>query len=259
MNRPRGTLGIVVVLALLVAAWQTYIWVTHIPWYVLPTPVQTAETAGDNLSLLLQRSAVTLEGAVLGLAAAVVLAIAMSLTIVRWPVAEHVILTYALLIRTLPIIGVAPIVTLVSGRGLATSVLCVMVITVFSLLVSVIQGFDSVPPEITELADLYATPFVRRLRVTLLPGAMASLLQGLRIAAPLAVLGALLAEWLDGFAGIGSLMITANADQEVQLLMASCITAVLLSLVAYALVELASALAARRGYRVDEIASGARR
>ncbi len=78
---------------------------------------------------------------------------------------------------------------------------------------------------------------------------MASLLQGLRTAAPLAVLGALLAEWLDGFPGIGSLMITANADQEVQLLMAACLTAVLLSLVAYALVELSTLWAARRGYR----------
>jgi len=232
--------------------------VTHIPWYVLPTPVQTAETAGDNLSLLLQRSAVTLEGAVLGLAAAVVLAIAMSLTIVRWPVAEHVILTYALLIRTLPIIGVAPIVTLVSGRGLATSVLCVMVITVFSLLIAVTQGFDSVPAEVKELSELYATPLRRRLRVTLLPGAVASLLQGLRTTAPLAVLGSLLAEWLDGFPGIGSLMITANADQEVELLMAACLTAVVLSLVAYVLVEAATSLAARRGYQVDQMAIGAR-
>ena len=73
------------------------------------------------------------------------------------------------------------------------------------------------------------------------------------------VLGALLAEWLDGFPGIGSLMITANADQEVQLLMAACLTAVLLSLVAYALVEVSTIWAARRGYRVDEMAIGLRR
>jgi ABC-type nitrate/sulfonate/bicarbonate transport system permease component len=116
-----------------------------------------------------------------------------------------------------------------------------------------------VPAEITELSELYATPLLRRLRTTLLPGAMASLLQGLRTAAPLAVLGALLAEWLDGFPGIGSLMITANADQEVQLLMAACVTAVLLSLVAYALVELSTMWAAGRGYRVDEMAIGLRR
>jgi ABC-type nitrate/sulfonate/bicarbonate transport system permease component len=258
MTKPKGTIGILVGLACLVLAWQVYIWYTNTPPYVLPGPWDTVQTAGANLSLLAQKSLVTLEGAALGLAAAFALALVLAITIVRWPLAEHVILTYALLIRTLPIVGVAPIITLVTGRGLFTSVACVMVITVFSLLISLVQGFGSVPPEVNELADLYSAPLSRRLRYTLLPGSMASVLQGLRSTAPLAVLGALLAEWLDGFPGIGTLMITANADQEVQVLMAACLTAVLLSLVAYALVEFSTLWAAGRGYRVDEMAIGAR-
>ncbi len=257
MNRSRGSLSILIVLLVMVTAWQGYIWVSHVPSYVLPTPLQTAGAVTANLSQLAHGSLLTSEGAVLGLAGAVVLATFLALTIVRWPFAKHAILTYAVLLRTLPIVGVVPIVTLVTGRGLATSVLCVMIITVFSLLVSVIQGFEAVPPEITELGDLYATPFRRRLRVTLLPGAAGNLLLGLRVAAPLAILGALLAEWLDGFNGVGQLMITANADQEVQLLMAACVTAVALSLAAFALVEIAGALAGRRGYMVDQLGVGA--
>ena len=249
MNRSRESLSILIVLLVMVTVWQVYIWVSHVPSYVLPTPLQTALAVTANLSQLAHGSLLTSEGAVLGLAGAVILAILLALTIVHWPFAKHAILTYALLVRTLPIVGVVPIVTLVTGRGLATSVLCVMIITVFSLLVAVIQGFESVPPEISELGDLYATRFRRRLRVMLLPGSAASLLLGLRVAAPLAVLGALLAEWLDGFNGVGQLMITANADQEVQLLMAACVTAVALSLAAFALVEIAGALAGRRGYR----------
>jgi ABC-type nitrate/sulfonate/bicarbonate transport system permease component len=256
MSRRTGTAGVLIVLACLVLGWQAYIWVTNTPSYVLPTPLETVNTAGANLSLLVDRSFVTLEGAVLGLAAATVLAVALALTIVRWPVAEHAIMTYAVLIRTLPIVAVAPIVTLVSGRGLGTSVLCVMVITVFSLLIATVHGFGSLPAEIGELSDLYATPLRKRIHIILIPGATASLLQGLRTAAPLAVLGALLAEWLDGFPGVGTLMITANADQEIQLLMAACLTAVGLSLAAYALAELAAAVAAGRGYRVDEMGVG---
>jgi ABC-type nitrate/sulfonate/bicarbonate transport system permease component len=256
--RPKGTVGILVGLACLVAVWQMYIWYTNTPPYVLPGPWATLQTAGANLSLLAQKSLVTLEGAVLGLAAAFAVALALAVVIVRWPLAEHVILTYALLVRTLPIVGVAPIITLVTGRGLGTSVLCVMVITVFSLLISLVQGFATVPAEVGELAELYSAPLARRLRFTLLPASMASLLQGLRATAPLAVLGALLAEWLDGFPGVGTLMITANADQEVQLLMAACLTAVLLSLVAYALVEMSTLWAAGRGYRVDEMTTGPR-
>lgn len=259
MNRSPHGWSIVAVLVLLVLAWQAYIWVSGVPSYVLPTPVQTLVAVWDNLSILSSRSLVTLEGALLGLAASVVMAVALALVIVRWPVAEHVILTYALLIRTLPIVGVAPIITLIAGRGLGTSVLCVMVITVFSVLVAAVQGFESLAPEIHELGDLYATPFVRRVRLTMLPGATAGLLQGLRVAAPLAVLGSLLAEWLDGFPGVGTLMITANADQEVKLLMAASLTAMILSLLGYASVEVMTVLAERRGYRTDQIELGARR
>jgi ABC-type nitrate/sulfonate/bicarbonate transport system permease component len=256
MKRSHGTVSIPVVIVLLVVAWQVYLWVSHTPSYVLPDPWQTLQAVSGHLSLLASRSLVTLEGAILGLAASVVLAVMLASIIVRWPIAEHVILTYALLVRTLPIVGVAPIITLLTGRGLATSVLCVMVITVFSLLISTIQGFETIPAEISELSDLYAAPFTRRFRLALLPSATASLLQGLRVAAPLAVLGSLLAEWLDGFAGVGSLMITANADQEVQLLMAASLTAVALSLFGYAVVEVATVVAARRGYQVDQIGHG---
>ena len=54
MNRPRGTIGIVAALILLVCAWQAYIWATNTPSYVLPNPWQTLQTAGANLSLLAQ-------------------------------------------------------------------------------------------------------------------------------------------------------------------------------------------------------------
>jgi ABC-type nitrate/sulfonate/bicarbonate transport system permease component len=253
----RGTFAsIVAALAALVLAWQIYIWESHTPSYVLPTPAQSFRAVIGHLSLLSERSWLTVQGAALGLGASMVLAIVLALVIVRWPWAEHIILTYSLLIRTLPIVGVAPIITLVTGRGLATSVLCVMVITVFSLLVATLQGFESVPSEIAELSELYATPLVRRLRIALLPSAIASVLQGLRVAAPLAVLGSLLAEWLDGFNGVGTLMITASADQEIQLLMAACLTAVLISLLGFTLVEVAAIIAARRGYRVDQITLG---
>jgi ABC-type nitrate/sulfonate/bicarbonate transport system permease component len=254
VNARRSMAGIVVVLFLLLAVWQGYIWVSNTPSYVLPTPGQTGHAISGHLSLLAGRAWTTLQGAALGLGAAVVLAVALAVLIVRWPWMEHVVLTYALLVRTLPIVGVAPIVTLVAGRGLSTSVLCVMVVTVFSLLIAVIQGFESVPAVVHELGDVYTAPFLRRVRVTLLPEAVGSLLQGLRVAAPLAVLGSLLAEWLDGYSGLGSLMVTAQADQEIELLMATAVTAVVLSLAAFALVEWMGAAAGRRGYRVDELA-----
>jgi ABC-type nitrate/sulfonate/bicarbonate transport system permease component len=259
MNGTHGTrsaLSVLLGIGLLVGVWQAYITATHAPAYTIPTPLSTFRQMGTSWSLLASRSWVTAEGTLVGLGASAAIGVVLGVAIVRWPAAERAVMAYALLVRTLPIVGVAPLLTLIAGRGLLTSVLCVIVITVFSLLVSVVQGLRSLPGELAELSDVYGTPFLRRVRTTLLPAAVGSLVQGFRVAAPLAVLGALLAEWLTGRAGVGSLMLTASAQLDIKLLWADCATAVLLSLLAYAAVSLIAWAGARRGYGVDALGLG---
>jgi ABC-type nitrate/sulfonate/bicarbonate transport system permease component len=193
----------------------------------------------------------TIEGATAGLAASVLLALVLALIVARWPALGRPVTAYALVIRTLPIVGVAPLVTLVAGRGLGTSVLCVMIVTVFTLFVSAVEGLSATPDRVTDLAALYGASFPRRVRCVWLPSAWGGLLTGLRIAAPMSVLAAILAEWLTGRAGIGSLMTTAQANRDPLLLWSGTVAAAVIGLLGYAVPGVVAGLAARRGLSPD--------
>ncbi|ONH32662.1 hypothetical protein BL253_04665 [Pseudofrankia asymbiotica] len=248
--------SVVGALAVLAAGWQLYVWVGDVPTYQVASPAEAARAAWSNAPLLADRCWVTMQGAVLGLAASAAVALLLAVAAIRLPLVRTPLTAYALLFRTLPIVGVAPLLTLITGRGLGTSVACVVVVTVFTLLIAALDGMESLPAEVRELQDLYATPFARRLRTGLLPNAVGSLLVGLRVAAPMAVLAALLAEWLSGLEGVGELMTTSLANRDSELLWATSAVAALLGLVAYALPSGLVALADRFGFAVAPTASG---
>jgi ABC-type nitrate/sulfonate/bicarbonate transport system permease component len=250
VSRPPGlvTAGCsLVVLALLTLAWQLTIWIGHVPPYNLPSVGRTVTAMSHHVSGLLSRGLSTAEGALAGLAASVLVALVLALAVARWPALGRPVTTYALVIRTLPIVGVAPLITLIAGRGLTTSILCVGIVTVFTLYVAAVEGLRTVPGPVNDLADLYGAPFARRVWRAWLPSAWGGLIVGLRIASPLAVLAAILAEWLSGRRGIGSLMTSAQADRDVPLLWAATVSAALLGLLAYAIPGLLAGVAARRG------------
>lgn len=241
----------VAVIVLLGFVWQLAIWVGHIPSYNLPSPIATLGAMAQNAWLLARSCLMTAEGAIAGLTASVLLALILAVTVVRWPALARPVTAYALVIRTLPIVGVAPLVTLVAGRGLGTSVLCVMIVTVFTLFVSAVEGLAAMPGRVTDLAVLYGASFPRRVRALWLPSAWGGLLTGLRIAAPMSVLCAILAEWLTGREGIGSLMTNAQADQDPLLLWSGTVAAAVVGLLGYAVPDAIAALAARRGLSPD--------
>ncbi|XVQ07326.1 ABC transporter permease [Spirillospora sp. CA-255316] len=244
-----------VVLGLIGLAWQLTIWIGDVPAYTMPSPAETLATLVDNRSTIVGQALSTAVGALVGLGLSLVIALLMAVTVVRWPALARPVTGYALIIRTLPIVGVAPLVTLVAGRGLMTSVLCVVIVTIFTLYVSAVEGMTMLPAPVADLADLYRTSFVRRVLLTWLPSAWSGMLVGLRIAGPLAVLAAILAEWLSGRAGVGTLMTTAQADREVPLLWAATVTAAIIGLLAYGVPGILASFAARRGYSTEPVES----
>jgi ABC-type nitrate/sulfonate/bicarbonate transport system permease component len=253
-RRPPGLVTFVCslcVLVLLGIGWQAAIWIGRIPAYSVPSPYQTLCAIAADFPMIAGRCLETAEGAALGLAAAVLIAGALAIVVTRWPALARPVTGYALVIRTLPIVGVAPLVTLVAGRGLLTSVVCVVIITVFTLLVAATEALQAMPPPVTDLAALYGASLYRRVRWAWLPSAVAGLVTGLRICGPLAVLAAVLAEWLSGRSGVGSLMTYAQANRETTLLWAATVAAAVLGLIAYGLPGLAAAAARRRGFSVE--------
>lgn len=252
MTRALRRIGIGVALgAALLALWKLLLVVFDVPPYQVPGPWEAIRAIGDNAGEIWSHLLVTLQGAGLGLAAATGVASVLALLVVRWPRVEQFLLAYAIVVRTIPLVGVAPMITLTFGRGLVTSVICVMVVATFPLLISILSGQRALPPELRELFSVYDASFVDLVRLGLAPTALGSILLGMRTAAPFAVLGALLAEWLTGIGGLGTLTITSLALRRVPLLWGVALVTALLGLAVYAVVGWAEQAARRRGLELD--------
>jgi ABC-type nitrate/sulfonate/bicarbonate transport system permease component len=249
-SNTRVLAGVLFTLAAVIASWQGAIWANDIPAYSLPAPMATLGDIAANSGLLASRAVSTLGAAAAGIGVAAVLALLLALTVVRWPILQRPVTGYALVLRTIPIVGVAPLITLVVGRGVWTSVLCVVIVATFTLFVSATASVHAAPAALDDLAQLYQAGFARRTRTTYLPSAWAGLIVGLRITVPLSVMAVILSEWLSGRPGLGSLMAEAQANRETPMLWAATVVAAALGLVAYAVPDLITVVAERRGYAV---------
>jgi len=181
-------------------------------------------------------------GFVAGMAAAVVVAVSFVLS----RIIAGMLLPLAVLLRAVPLVAMAPVLTLVFGRGIVSTMVIAGIVVFFPALVTMTYGLRSASRQSADLVRAYGggTPAV--LRKVMLPSALPALFASARIAAPGAVVGAMLAEWLATGVGMGyGMLLDANTFNYVDIwASASLLTAV--SVLLYNLISIAeSAVLAR--------------
>jgi ABC-type nitrate/sulfonate/bicarbonate transport system permease component len=228
--------------ALLLGLWVGFLEVFDVDPYVGKTPAQVWEWATDPV-LGAERRAELQEatretlveaglGFVVGLAAAVVVAIAFTLSLSL----ERAVMPIALALRSVPIVAMVPLLAYVFGRELVGSLVIVAIIVWFPALVLVSNGLRSVRPEALDLLRAYdAGPVVQLVKVRL-PSAIPSLLASAKVCAPLAILGSLLNGWLSTGTGLGALMSLSTITAEYVKLWAAVVVVTVVSMLFAAVV-----------------------
>ncbi|MGE3619127.1 MAG: ABC transporter permease [Acidimicrobiia bacterium] len=212
-----------VVVAALVGTWQLVLSVFHVEPYHVPPPRVTFEALVDQRGFLFESLVTTFASTAAGLAVSAVVAFALASVFVASPTTERALLPIALFVRSLPIVAMAPLLTIVAGRGWRTSLFCVSVVTFFPMLVNAAQGLRSVKPEMRELFRVNAASRWQLLRQARLPIATPYMLTGIRVAVSVGVLGAMTAEWLTGSQGLGYLLQRAASRRQLGLLWAGVV------------------------------------
>ncbi|GAB2854502.1 ABC transporter permease [Actinocorallia aurea] len=240
VRRLREPLVSSAVLVLAVLGWEAVVRLSGTPDYALPAPSLIVSTADWTAVLTAARDTVVavLAGFAAGNAAGLLLALLISAS----PVLAAVLYPLALTVRAVPVVALAPFITLVAGRGAAPTVVVAALIVFFPTLVNVLLGLRSVEREALELMHVLncrAGTVYWRVR---LPAAMPAFFDSLRIAAPAAVLGVMTAEWLIGGDGLGKLVIGMALAQDT----ATMWGAILASSVVAGLVYAAVTFAERR-------------
>lgn len=235
----KGLSILIAVVVALIALWQLSITAFGIPPYILPTPAAVGEAFITARVSLAEHAAFTLLSAFLGLVASCCLAVGLAIAFVTYKTVAKTSMPLVIVFRSAPVTAVAPLITLFVGRGLATSVVVVIIVSFFPIMVNMMRGLLSADANAQELLHVYGASRWQHIRYVQAPYALPFLFTGLRVAAASAVLGAMLSEWVTGSPGLGVLILESGVMREIEVLWAAVLTSVFFALIVFFLTSAA--------------------
>ena len=186
------------------AAWEALVRLRGIPSFVLPGPVEIVDTLIRDRALLLPALASTLRTTLLALLAAVGLGGAMAVVLSLSRGLERSLFPYAVILQVTPVVSIAPLIILWVGDAGTALLVCAWLVAFFPVLANTMIGLNAVDPDLADLFRLYRASTARTVLLLRLPTALPYFLAGLRISGGLALIGAVVAEFVAGSAGTDS-------------------------------------------------------
>jgi NitT/TauT family transport system permease protein len=193
----------ILVLALVVAAWDLVVRGFAVPPYVLPGPGLVFATLYSDGALLMQSLWVTLVTTFEGFLLAALGGIALAIAFNQWRAFEFAFYPYAVILQVTPVVAIAPLLLIYLPQPLAV-LACAWIVAFFPVLANTTLGLNSVDHNLLALFELYQASRWQILWYLKLPSALPQMLAGLRIAGGLSLIGAVVAEIAAGSAGAGS-------------------------------------------------------
>jgi NitT/TauT family transport system permease protein len=189
---------------LMLGLWEGLVRAAGIPQYILPGPFQVAKTLVTDWSTLAPSLLVTLRITLEALAAAVAVggSLAVLFSLSRW--IELSLFPYAIILQVTPIVAIAPLIIIWANNVDLSLLICAWLVAFFPILSNTILGLRSVDPNLIDLFELYGAGRWRTLVHLRLPAALPYFLGGLRISGGLALIGAVVAEFVAGTGGNAS-------------------------------------------------------
>jgi NitT/TauT family transport system permease protein len=186
------------------ALWEALVRAYAVPSYILPGPVAIGEALAADWPLLSASLLVTLEVAALALLAAVgvggLLAVLFAQS--RW--VERALFPYAVVLQVTPIVAIAPLILIWVNDVTLSLLICAWIVAFFPILSNTVLGLNSADRNLVDLFRLYGATRWQALWLLRLPSALPYFLAGLRVAGGLALIGAVVAEFVAGAGGSGS-------------------------------------------------------
>jgi ABC-type nitrate/sulfonate/bicarbonate transport system permease component len=248
----RSLLNAVLTVVVVLALWQAVISFSGISPYVgkgpldvwrflfVDNPDRPSSTAADHRADLLPLAGVTLQDAGLGFAVGMLTAAALAVLFSLSKAVEAGVMPLALLLRSVPLVSIAPVIILITGRGSPSSVAVIgSIVVLFPALASVMYGLSLTSKESLDLVHVYGGSSLAKLLKVSIPGALPSLFAAARVSVPGAVTGALLAEWLSTGKGVGGMIQKFSASARFDDLWASVAMITLITLMLYNVVQVA--------------------
>lgn len=212
-----------------IVLWQLVVWGFSVPTFMAPSPIAVIGAFKANGGTLFANFLPTLMEAVLGFLVGNVVAVLLAVWFVYSPIAEKAFYPIAVIVKSIPIIAIAPILVLLVGNGIAPKVIIAALICFFPTLVNMVQGLKSASPAMLDLMRVLSASGAEIFWKVRLPASLPFLFAALKIAATSSVVGAIVAEWIGSSYGLGALIIDATYNFRSPLLYATVVIAAALA------------------------------
>lgn len=230
----------------LLLLWEAACRLLSIPPFILPAPTRIAAALWEwRQPLLLEHLPVTLLEVMLGLALSVALGAATAVAMHLSPLANRAFYPIIVASQTIPVIAISPVFLFWFGYSLAQKVAVVVLISYFPVAVNTFDGLRSADPELLAWMRAAGASRWRILRMAEAPSSLPAFFTGLKVAATVSVIGAVIGEWLGGQEGLGVFGRRAASNLKSPELFASVLLLALLGIALFLLAAWAERICTR--------------
>jgi NitT/TauT family transport system permease protein len=227
-------------LALTIFLWYLIVWIGDLEPFILPTPdlIMTRFIRTLKDGSLFRHFFFTISEVISGLLLGSVLATATGYLLAKSPQMERILSPYIVASQSVPIVAVAPLLVIWFGPGMLSKVLICALIVFFPILINTVVGVRAVPDDLYDLMRSLQADRWQIFYKLEVPSALPVFLGGLRIGATLAVIGAVVGEFVGSDRGLGFLINVGRGQYDIALVFVAVFSLVFMALVLYGLVVL---------------------
>jgi NitT/TauT family transport system permease protein len=235
--------------------WEGLVRVFDVPFYLVPSPLLVLSTLARDAPLLLGSLLVTLKITALALLLAIVLGVGIAFVFVQNRILERSLFPYVVLLQVTPIVAIAPLIIIWVKDPLAALVICATIVAIFPVISNTTLGLRSVDPGLADLFNLYGARRWQTLVRLRIPSALPYFFAGLRVSGGLALIGAVVAEFVAGTGGTASglayQILQAGLQLNIPRLFAALLLITLAGVAIFLLVSLAARLSLRHWHESE--------
>lgn len=225
-----------IIILLLIVAWEVLVEVLDVQRWLLPPPSVIFVEILDSLGFLLRHTWVSTTEIALGFSISIVLAVLLASGIIWSRTVERTLYPVIITSQTIPIITLAPLLIIWVGTDIMSKVIVIVLFTFFPIVISLVSGLRSVDQEMVDmLRTLGASPW-QTFRKLMIPSALPSFFAGLKVAAVVSVIGAVIGEWFGSSEGLGWLMKIAGGQFQTARVFAAIVMLSILAMTLFAAV-----------------------
>lgn len=225
------------------ALWQLVVMALDVPAYLLPGPLDVARALTDGRYQWVQNVWVTFLEMVGGFALAAIGGCLLGILVVWSRLLEQTLLPLLVLVNSIPKVAVAPLFLVWLGFGIVPNVIIVLFLTFFPVVMNTVTGLKEVDPDLIDLARSLSAPKWQVFWKIRLPNALPYIFSGLKIAATVAVIGAIIGEFIASEKGLGALIIASQLSLATPAIFGAIALVSVLGVLLFRLVELVERLA----------------